>query len=489
MTEQMRKTLKDSAAMRWTVMVMVSVLMFATYWFQDFFSGLKPLMESQLGISSSEFGALIGLTTIANVFGMIIVGGMFLDRFGIRWTALVFGSVVTFGAALTAVGAHGLLGDDPDTRLNVMIAGRVFFGTGLEVTCVLVTRTMVKWFKGYELALAMALNVAFGRGGSAIGTMFSIDIGGGEVPAAVTFAATLVGVGFIMFLAYLMFDVKLDKQLKEQSDEEDEPFRFSDLFKLITDKSFIYITLLCVAFYSAVFPFMQYAPDLLINKFGFTLALPDMTGWSFMDKVGAWLTNGPKVAGLLPLGTILLTPIFGSIMDKKGRAASLMMLGSVLLIFAHLALSVFNNVYLGYAGLICLGAAFSLVPAAMWPSVAKIVAENRLGTAYATMFTIQNWGLLLFFWGIGKVVDVVNPEVLAKVDATRTALQAKGMEDAAIAETIEAMRVVGEIPPYDYTIPILCLVGLGVISIFLAYMLKRADHEQGYGLEDPSRSK
>jgi MFS family permease len=489
MTEQMRKTLKDSAAMRWTVMVMVSVLMFATYWFQDFFSGLKPLMESQLGISSSEFGALIGLTTIANVFGMIIVGGMFLDRFGIRWTAIVFGSVVTFGAALTAVGAHGLLGEDPDTRLNVMIAGRVFFGTGLEVTCVLVTRTMVKWFKGYELALAMALNVAFGRGGSAIGTMFSIDIGGGQVPAAVTFAATLVGVGFIMFLAYLMFDVKLDKQLKEQGGEEDEPFRFSDLFKLITDKSFIYITLLCVAFYSAVFPFMQYAPDLLINKFGFTLALPDMTGWSFMDKVGAWLTNGPKVAGLLPLGTILLTPVFGSIMDKKGRAASLMMLGSVLLIFAHLALSVFNNVYLGYAGLVCLGAAFSLVPAAMWPSVAKIVAENRLGTAYATMFTIQNWGLLMFFWGIGRVVDLVNPEVIAKVDATRSALEAKGLEDGAIAETIEAMRVAGEIPPYDYTIPILILVGLGVISIFLAYMLKRADAEQGYGLENPSAAK
>ncbi|MFH1530606.1 MAG: MFS transporter [Pseudomonadota bacterium] len=489
MTEQLRKTLRDSAAMRWTVMVMISVLMFATYWFQDFFSGLKPLMESQLGISSSEFGALIGLTTIANVFGMIIVGGMFLDRFGIRWTAIVFGSVVTFGAALTAVGALGLLGEDPDTRLNVMIAGRVFFGTGLEVTCVLVTRTMVKWFKGHELALAMALNVAFGRGGSAIGTMFSIDIGGGQVPAAVTFAATLVGVGFIMFLAYLIFDVKLDKQLAEQGEEEEEPFRFSDLFKLLTDKSFIYITLLCVAFYSAVFPFMQYAPDLLINKFGFSLALPDMTGWSLMDKVGAWLTNGPKVAGLLPLGTILLTPIFGSIMDKKGKAASLMMLGSVLLIFAHLALSVFNNVYMGYAGLLCLGAAFSLVPAAMWPSVAKIVAENRLGTAYATMFTIQNWGLLLFFWGIGKVVDLVNPEVLAKIESTRTALEAQGIEDTAIAAAIDAMRVVGEIPPYDYTIPILCLVGLGVISIFLAYMLKRADHEQGYGLEDLSRGK
>ena len=489
MTEQIRKTLKDSAAMRWTVMVMVSMLMFATYWFQDFFSGLKPLMESQLGINSSEFGALIGLTTIANVFGMIIVGGMFLDRFGIRLTALVFGSVVTFGAALTALGAHGVIGEDPDTRLHVMIAGRVFFGTGLEVTCVLVTRTMVKWFKGYELALAMALNVAFGRGGSAIGTMFSIDIGGGEVPAAVTFAATLVGVGFIMFLAYLMFDVKLDKQLAEQSEEEEEPFRFSDLFKLLTNKSFLLIAFLCVAFYSAVFPFMQYAPDLLINKFGFSLILPDMTGWSLWDKAGAWLTNGPKVAGLLPLGTILLTPIFGSIMDRKGKAASLMIIGSVLLIFAHLALSVFDNVYLGYAGLVSLGAAFSLVPAAMWPSVAKIVPENRLGTAYATMFTIQNWGLLVFFWGIGKVLDVVNPEVVTKIENTRAALEAQGLDAGAVSEKIEAMRITGEIPAYDYTIPILVLVGLGVVSIFLAFMLKQSDRDQGYGLEDPSAAK
>ncbi len=368
-----------------------------------------------------------------------------------------------------------------------MIVGRIFFGTGLEVTCVLVTRTMVKWFKGYELAMAMALNVGFGRGGSAIGTMFSVDIGGGQVPAAVTFAATLVGIGFILFLIYLMFDVKLDRQIAEQGGEEEEPFRVSDLLKLVTDKSFIYITLLCVAFYSAVFPFMQYAPDLLVNKFGFTQALPDMTGWSFWDKFGAVITNGPKVAGLIPLGTILLTPLFGRLMDKRGGAATLMMLGSVLLIFAHLALSVFNNRYLGYAGLVSLGAAFSLVPAAMWPSVAKIVPENRLGTAYATMFTVQNWGLGLFFWGIGAVLDAVNPAVNAKLEAVRGELAAQNLTDPQIAEKIEALWAAGEIPKYDYTIPILVLVGLGVVSIFLAYMLKKADKEQGYGLEVPRK--
>ncbi len=482
MTETIRKTLRDNAPMRWFIMVLVSGLMFATYWFQDFFSGLKPLMESQLGISSTDFGALIGMTTIANVFGMIMLGGMFLDKFGIRWTAIVFGSVVAFGAALTAAGAEGLLGEDPDTRLKVMIIGRVFFGTGLEVTCVLVTRTIVKWFKGHELALAMALNVGFGRAGSALATAFSIDIAGDYVPTAVTFAATLVGAGFIMYLAYLIFDVKIDRQLKE-TQEPDEPFRIADLGKLVTDKSFVFITLLCVAFYSAVFPFMQYAPDLLINKFGFTMDLPDLSNAGFMETVKAWLTNGPKVAALLPLGTILFTPIFGSIVDRKGKAASLMMLGSILVIFAHLALSVFNNVYLGYAGLLSLGIAFSLVPASMWPSVAKIVPESRLGTAYSTMFTVQNWGLLLFFWGIGKVLDMVNPELVAQLAKVRADLTAQGLEGPAISAKIEAMKLAGEIPPYNYTVPILMLVVLGVISIFLAFMLKKADAEQGYGLE------
>jgi len=160
------------------------------------------------------------------------------------------------------------------------------------------------------------------------------------------------------------------------------------------------------------------------------------------------------------MGTILFTPIFGSYVDKKGKAASLMILGALLLIFAHISLSVFNSEILGYFGLLSLGIAFSLVPAAMWPSVAKIVAENRLGTAYASMFTIQNWGLGLFFWGIGAVLDLANK---ANLDAIRA----------------------GEMV-YDYTIPIGMLVVLGIISIFLAFQLKKADAKQKYGLELPS---
>jgi predicted MFS family arabinose efflux permease len=401
-----------------------------------------------------------------------------------------------------------------------MIIGRIMFGSGLEITCVVATRTIVKWFKGYEMALAMAINIGFGRLGSALGIAVSPDIASGHVSPAVTFAATLIGLALILFLIYTFFDIKLDRQRAGLPSEngDDEEFRFQDLINLVTNPSFIYIALLCVSFYAAVFPFIQYAPDMLVNKFGFSYTLPDdphsniilfgskalgnssifialfIFGLAYSlvpsnisakankniakviifaafvlfifllkDTFRIWFSNGPKTASLIPLGTILFTPIFGNYVDKHGKGASLMILGSLLLIFAHLALSLFNVKILAYMGLFSLGIAFSLVPASMWPSVAKIVPENRLGTAYATMFTVQNWGLGLFFWGIGAVLDLTNKT------------------------NLEAIRA-GEMT-YDYTIPILILVLCGLISIFLAYKLKAADKKQGYGLELPSGQK
>jgi len=541
MTEAIKRTLRDSAPMRWMILVMVSLLMFATYWFQDFYSGLKPLMESQLGITSSQFGTMIGLTTIANLFGMIIIGGIVLDKWGIRLTAIIFGTVATLGGVISALGANDFFSDDPGTRLTIMIIGRILFGVGLETTCVLITRTIVKWFKGYELALAMAINMGIGRLGSAIGTAISPEIANNNAPTAVTFAAFLIALGFIFFLIYLIFDIRIDKQVKAHGTaEEEEPFRFSDLKALFTNKSFLLIAGLCVAFYSAVFPFMQYAPDLLVNKFGFSYDLPagaaditifgsttlgnvmiflvlfifgvafplipanikDKTGkklamigigilfagfiYAFQDVFAVWIKNGPKAASFIPMGTILFTPIFGRMVDKKGKAASIMMLGAFLLIFAHVSLSILNNVLLCYFGLLSLGVAFSLVPAAMWPSVAKIVPERRLGTAYAAMFTIQNYGLGAFFKGIGSVLEWVNPETVEKMKNIREGLVAQGMAPQEVAAKIEEMRVAGNLPLYDYTIPILLLVGLGVISIFLALALKKTSEKQGYKLELPS---
>jgi len=467
MSDEIKKAINDSRGARWTVLVMVSVLMFGTYWFQDFMSPLQGLMRDAWGFSNADFGLIISCTTWLNMIGAIIVGGMILDKFGPRVCIFLFGGAAALGATICALGAAGFFGEDPMMRRNSMMVGRLLFGIGLEVTCVLVSKTVVKWFKGYELALAMGINVGFGRLGSMLGIMFSAKIAGATPAPAVTFAAVLIGIGVIVFIAHLVFDTKLERDRKAIADaaadsegEDEEQFRISDLGKLLSNPSFVFIALLCVTFYSAVFPFIQYAPDLLVNKFGFTRVMPDTAGLGFMGAVSAWLHNGPNVAALIPFGTLIMTPIFGSIVDRKGKAASLMMLGSGLLIFAHLSLSVFNSVALGYAGLLALGVAFSLVPSAMWPSAAKIVPESRLGTAYATMFTIQNWGLGAFFWGIGKVLDVAN------------------------ADNIEAIQA-GE-ATYDYTTPILMLVVLGVISIFLAFMLKAADKRQGYGLELPS---
>jgi MFS family permease len=515
MTETIKKTMKDSAAMRWMVLVLISLLLFSTYWFQDFYGGLKGLMETEYGFTSEEFGRMIGLTTIANVFGMIIVGGIILDKWGVRTAGLIFGGMAVLGGVISALATSGFFGTESSTMLRWMIVGRIFFGSGLEVVCVVVNRTVIKWFKGYELALAMAISMGFGRLGSAMGIALSGDIAvaGGHVSTAVVLAATIIGISLLMFVIYLFLDIKLDKQLKSDSDVAADDFKFSDLIKLISNKSFLYIALLCVSFYAAVFPFIQYAPDLLINKFNFTSELVAQGNimlfgsttlgnasvyvmffvfailfavvpgkianklqrktflaivfvlfiayiYGIHTQLQIWFQNGSKTASLIPVGTILFTPIFGNYVDKKGKAASLMILGSLLLIFAHISLSLFNNVYLAYAGLLSLGVAFSLVPAAMWPSVAKIVDEKRLGTAFASMFTIQNWGLGLFFWGIGALLDFANR---GNIDAIRA----------------------GE-ANYNYTVPIFILVICGVISIFLSFLLKKADKKQGYGLELPS---
>ena len=211
---------------------------------------------------------------------------------GIRKTGLIFGVIATVGAFVVALGSQGVFGEN---RLLPMIAGRILFGIGLETTCVLINRTVVKWFKGYELALAMGFNVVVGRMGTFGAVSFGVDISGGDVSVALVTAASLIGVGFLFFLAYLIFDVKYDRQLAATTEgAQGEDFKFSDLVKLLTNRSFIFIALLCVFFYSAVFPFIQYAPDLLVNKFGFSSAMPSMTGLSIWEKIAAYVSNGPE---------------------------------------------------------------------------------------------------------------------------------------------------------------------------------------------------
>lgn len=434
--------------MRWAILVLISFLFFATYYFQDVFSPLQKLMETELGIDAGSFGTVISATTWANCLGMILVGGFILDKWGIRLSALLFGFLVTAGGALTALGASDVFTSDPDEKIMLMAIGRMVFGIGLEITCVIVTRVVVKWFKVYELALAMAINVGFGRLGSYFAVSFSLDIADNNVTTALGFAASLIGAAFILLLVYLIFDKKLDAQIQQAGDVDEEKFDFSDFFKLLKNSTFLWIASLCVVYYSAVFPFIgAYGTGILHNKFGFTLELPpDFLSLPLIEKLGAFLTNGPKLIGFIPLGSIIFTPIFGTLIDRRGRAASMMLFGSVLLIFAHVTMAFLEVRALAYLALFSLGIAFSLVPAAMWPSVAKIVKESRLGTAYATMFTIQNLGLALFYWLPGQILVGTND---------------------------------------NYTLAVSPFLVLGVVSIACALRLKKSNQKRGFGLEKP----
>ena len=443
------KTLKDSRAIRWTMLVIISLLVFATYWFYDVFSPLKDLMMTDLGIDSGSFGIVVSATTWANCLGMILVGGMILDKWGIRLSLIVFGLLVTLGAALTTIGASDLFTSDSTNRIILMAVGRIVFGIGTEIVSVIITCIVVKWFKGYELAMAMAISTGFGRLGSYFAVSFSLDIAGNRVMPVLGVATALILVAFLFTLVYLIFDRTLDRQVQQAGETEDEAFHVADFLKLIRNPSFLWITSLCVVYYSAVFPFIgAYGPSILHDKFGFSMSLPENTGnLSFWEWIRIYLTNGPKIAGLIPLASLIFTPIFGAYIDRKGKAASMMLLGSVLLIFAHVSLTFFTIDALAYLALACLGIAFSLVPAAMWPSVAKIVPESRLGTAYATMFTVQNWGLALFYWLPGQVLESSNS---------------------------------------NYTIAFAPFVILGFVSIACALQLKKSDRKYGYGLEIPS---
>ncbi len=451
--EKIKRALNESPGMRWGALILISIIMFSSYYFYDVYSAIKDTLQSETGISNTDYGKFYGAYSFLNAFGMAFIGGMILDRWGIRKTGSLFISFLFLGTILTAYGAsnifnHGGYGynffgsfmKEYSPALKMMIFGRVIFGLGAETFYVVINKVIAKWFKGHELAFAFAISLAIGRFGTAAAFIYSPRIVAHAAAwnTAGWFGVMLVLIAFICFFVYIVFDVKLDKSIKsiKVEDEEEEKFHFRDLKKLFANRSFIYITLLCVTFYSAVFPFVGFAADFLHNKFGFSQQLSG------------------DVTTVLPFGTIIFTPLFGWFTDHKGKNASVMILGSLLLIIVHLTFSLTRIT--PYIPLFLLGVAFSLVPAAMWPSVARIVKESRLGTAYGIMFSIQNWGLMLFPFFIGKILDVTN----------------KNLPKGA---------------PLDYTYSIFMLVGLGVLGLIFAFLLKREDKTSGFGLELPNK--
>ena len=456
-----KKALNESPLMRWLMMILVSITMFANYYFYDALSPLKGVLQSELSWTSGDYGFFMSVYSFSNVFLlMAVIGGIILDKLGIRKTGFTFVFFMLAGSVLTAYGAsnvylaggpgYGLMSSflhDYSPSLKMMALGFFFFGLGAETSIVVITKIIVKWFKGKELALALGLNLAFGRLGMAGAMLFSPMIvdSSSRWYFSIWFGALLLAIGLLTFVVYMFYDVKIDRQIHFKLEKDPtEEFKISDLGKLLSNKSFLYITLLCVTFYSAVFPFVKYAPDLLSNKFG-------------MDS-----TLAGKITSILPFGTILFTPLFGLLTDNKGKSASLMVYGSVLLVLVHLMFAL--TTISPYIPMFLLGVAFSLIPAAMWPSVAKIVPENRLGSAYGLMFSIQNIGLWAFPILIGKVLDISNPLVTP--------------------ETLKAGTAV-----YDYTNPVLMLTVLGVLGVVFAILLKREDKVSGYGLDLPNKAK
>ncbi len=461
-----KKALNDSAPLRWGIMLLVSFTMATNYYFYDALSPLKFLMERELGFTSAEYGFFQAAYSIPNVFLlMAIIGGIILDKIGIRITGFAFIFIQFFGAVVTAYGASPYFNEGGwgydfmnsfltaySPALKMTSLGFFLFGLGAETSIVVISKVIVKWFKGKEIALALGMNVAIARLGMGAAMMISprLIIDSTQTTPLwqnwtmpIWFGALLLGIGLLTFLVYTIWDVRFDRRVEERMETDPtEQFRFSDLLDLITNRSFIYISMLCVLFYSAVFPFMKYAPDLMINKFG---VAPTLAG---------------DISSILPYGTLIFTPLFAWYCDYKGRSASLMIYGSLLLVVVHLTFAVTNIT--PYVPMFILGIAFSLVPAAMWPAVTKIVPTRRIGTAYGAMFTVQAVGLMLFPWLIGLVLDATNPGV---------------------AETISA----GGNAVYDYTQVLFMLAVLGILGLLFSWLLKREDKTSGYGLEEPNK--
>jgi len=457
MTEKIVQSLRESATARWTALAIVSLTMLFGYFMADVMAPLKPMLESQIHWTSSEYGFFTSAYGWFNVFLlMLIIGGIILDKMGIRFTGITAALVMVVGAglkywAISATFPEGatFLG----WKLQVILAaiGYAIFGVGVEVAGITVSKAIVRWFKGRELALAMGMQLATARIGTALALVISAPIAEkfGTPSAPVLLGTILLCIGLITFIAYSVMDKKLERSEASGADaekDESDEFKISDIGRILTNKGFWYIAALCLLFYSAVFPFLKYAADLMVQKYHVKATLAGL------------------IPGLLPFGNIFMTPLFGRMVDRRGKAASIMFLGSGLLILVHLlfALPILNNWIFALILMLVLGVAFSLVPSAMWPSVPKLIPEKQLGTAFSLIFYIQNWGLMGVPALIGWILD-------RYCMISRTTL-----ENGTIAVK------------YNYTLPMFVFMGFGVLALFFAFLLKREDRRKGYGLELPS---
>ena len=549
MTSSIQKTLRDSAATRWMVLFFLAFAMFCSYIFMDILSPIKDLMQSTRGWDSTAFGTMQGSETFLNVFVFFLIfAGIILDKMGVRFTAVLSGAVMLVGAIINWYAVtEAFQGSSLETWFNNNLnyipgfdelgispfylgmpasakfaaVGFMIFGCGVEMAGITVSRGIVKWFKGHEMALAMGSEMALARLGVATCMIFSpvfAKLGGDiDVSRSVAFGVVLLMIALIMFIVYFFMDKKLDAQTGE-AEEKDDPFKISDIGNILRSSGFWLVALLCVLYYSAIFPFQKYAVNMLQCNLTFTELSPG-SFWAgntvtviqyiimLVVAAAAFASNFSKSKGMrtlmqvvavaalvvfcymgymrqsaetvfavFPLLAVGITPILGNYVDHKGKAASMLVIGSLLLIACHLTFAFIlpmfkgnavGGVIVAYITILVLGASFSLVPASLWPSVPKLVDAKIIGSAYALIFWIQNIGLWLFPLLIGKVLDKTNPQLVADLKAGLITPQ-----EAAVS--------------YDYTAPLVMLACLGVAALLLGFVLKVVDKKKGYGLEEPN---
>ncbi|MGM9802751.1 MAG: MFS transporter [Muribaculaceae bacterium] len=549
MTKTIKKTLRDSAGYRWLVLLLLAFAMFCSYIFMDILSPIKDLMLSTRGWDSTAFGTMQGSETFLNVFVFFLIfAGIILDKMGVRFTALLSGVVMLIGATinwyavtemfigsgletwftnhLNYIPGFDELGISPfyegmPASAKFSAVGFMIFGCGVEMAGITVSRGIVKWFKGQEMALAMGSEMALARLGVATCMIFSpviANMGGKiDVSRSVAFGVLLLLIATIMFIVYFFMDRKLDAQTGE-AEEKDDPFQIKDLGQILTSSGFWLVALLCVLYYSAIFPFQKYAVNMLQCNLTFNEIDPSsfwasdtvayiqyaimliVAASSFASNfmktklkeyiwtavavisliaycyMGYERQSASAVFAVFPLLAVAITPKLGKFVDHKGKAASMLVFGSLLLIACHLTFAfvlplfkgnAFGGFIMAYATILVLGASFSLVPASLWPSVPKLVDAKIIGSAYALIFWIQNIGLWLFPMLIGKVLDKTNPDIVAGLEAGTISAQ-----EAAVS--------------YNYTAPLVMLACLGVAALALGFMLKIVDKKKGLGLEAPN---
>ena len=398
----LKKTIKDNKWACWLVLACLVVPMFASYFFDDMFSSLSELFKNpgllELGWDMEDYGFYASGYSVLCIWGGLIVCGALLDRFGVRLVGSIFVGMMVLGAGLVTFAISA--GFTPSVSLKVAYIGCMLFGLGSEIAGVSVTRSIAKWFKGRNMALAMGLQLAIARFGTAtailVAPMIVVQKGAGEIytlsdtnkPALIGLA--VLAVGAILWAIFVAMDAKFDKETGEtdkvETAEEDK-FRFSDIWKVLSNPRFLMIAILCVTFYCCVIRFKKFGVSILLPLFGVNLDIATV------------------LLAMIPFFTILFTPLFGALVDKVGKATTWMIVGSALVLASHLIITFAPQgvPFYAYIAIALLGIGYSLVPSAMWPSVPKIIPEKNLGTAYSLIYWVQNLGMWAVPIYIGKI--------------------------------------------------------------------------------------